>query len=322
LAAGLLAGFAADAVLADPRRAHPVGAFGRFAQALEKSMYRDTRGAGIAFALTGAGAAFGLGVAAQRLARGRPWNPLLVALATWTVLGGESLRREAGGVHAYLAGEDLLAAREQLTHLVGRDTSALDPAEITRAAVESVAENTSDAVVAPLFWGAVAGIPGLLGYRAVNTLDAMVGHRSPRYLRFGWACARLDDLANLIPARLTAALVALVSGRPREVLRVARRDARRHPSPNAGWCEAAFAAALGIRLGGTNTYGERVERRPVLGDGKSAGIGDLPRAVAIAGRVGAAAAGLAGLLAAGRAARVTGRAARVTGRAAGVTGRA
>jgi adenosylcobinamide-phosphate synthase len=276
LAAGLLAGFAADAVLADPRRAHPVAAFGGFAQALEKSMYRDTRGAGIAFALTCAGGAVGLGLAAERLSRGRAWNPLLVALATWT------------------------AAREQLTHLVGRDTSALDPAEITRAVVESVAENTSDALVAPLFWGAVAGIPGLVGYRAVNTLDAMVGYRSPRYLRFGWASARIDDLANIIPARLTVALVALVSGRPVAVVRVARRDGRRHPSPNAGWCEAAFAGALGIRLGGINTYGERVERRPVLGDGKSAGIADLPRATGIARRVGAAAAVLAGLFAAGR----------------------
>jgi adenosylcobinamide-phosphate synthase len=300
LAAGLLAGYAADAVLADPSRAHPVAAFGRFAQALEKSLYRDTRGAGIAFALTCTGGAVGLGLAAERLSRGRSWNPLLVALATWTVLGGESLRREADSVHAHLAGEDLLAAREQLTHLVGRDTSALDPAEITRATVESVAENTSDAVVAPLFWGAVAGIPGLVGYRAVNTLDAMVGYRSPRYLRFGWACARIDDLANIVPARLTAALVALVSGRPGAVVRVARRDGRRHPSPNAGWCEAAFAGALGVRLGGTNTYGERVERRPELGDGKSAGIADLPRATAIAGRVGVAAAVLAGLLAAGR----------------------
>ncbi|MDP9094891.1 MAG: adenosylcobinamide-phosphate synthase CbiB, partial [Actinomycetota bacterium] len=261
MAAGLLAGVAADAVLADPRRAHPVAAFGRLAQALEKCTYRDSRGAGIAFAVTCAGAAAGLGVAAERLSRDRACNPLLVALATWTVLGGESLRREAQSVYGHLAREDLPAARAQLTHLVGRDTSALDLAEIARAAVESVAENTSDAVVAPLFWGAVAGIPGLLGYRAVNTLDAMVGYRSPRYVRFGWAAARIDDLANIVPARATAALVALVSGRPRTVLRIASRDAPRHPSPNAGWCEAAFAAALDIGLGGTNVYGERVERR-------------------------------------------------------------
>src|SRR5258705_9627102 len=146
---------------------------------------------------------------------------------------------------------DLAAARAQLPNLCGRDPSTLDETELARATVESVAENTSDAVVAPLAWGALFGLPGLVGYRAVNTLDAMVGHRSPRYRDFGTVSARLDDLANLGPSRATAALTValapLAAGRRREALRIWLRDGRRHPSPNAGQCEAAVAGALDIR---------------------------------------------------------------------------
>ena len=185
----------------------------------------------------------------------------------------------------------------RVSSLVGRDPSALDEAGIARAVVESVAENTGDAVVAPLLWGAVAGLPGLAAYRAVNTLDAMVGHRSPRYRRFGWAAARTDDLANLVPARITAVLVALVSGRPRAVVRAVRTGARRHPSPNAGWCEAAFAGALDLRLGGVNVYASGVERRPELGTGRPAQAADIAAAVRLQQRTTAAAAGLAALVA-------------------------
>ena len=174
------------------------------------------------------------------------------------MLGGRSLARAATAVAGPLAAGDLAGARAQVRHLVGRDVAELSESEVARAAVESVAENSSDAVVAPLLWGAALGIPGLLGYRAVNTLDAMIGHRSPRYERFGWAAARLDDLANWVPARvagLAAAVAALqVGGSPTTVLRVVRRDAGQHPSPNAGVVEAAFAGALGIRLGGRNVY--------------------------------------------------------------------
>ena len=144
---------------------------------------------------------------------------------------------------------------------------------MARAGVESLAENTSDAVVAPLFWGAVAGLPGLLGYRAVNTLDAMVGYRSARYARFGRVAARVDDVANLVPARLTAALTVLlaplVGGRPADALRAWRRDASGHPSPNAGPVEATAAGALGLRLGGRTEYAYGVEDRPSLGDGRA-----------------------------------------------------
>lgn len=291
LAVGLLAGVALDELIGDPRRGHPVAAFGAGAAALEQALWRDSRVCGAAYAATCVGAATALGVIAERA---RPY-PVVVAAATWAVLGGATLGREAAALHALLDADDLTGARRRLTHLVGRDPSRLDESEISRAGVESVAENTSDAVVAPLFWGAVAGVPGLLAYRAVNTLDAMAGHKSPRYLRFGWASARLDDLANLVPARLTALLVALVSGRPREVLRVVRRDARRHPSPNSGWCEAAYAGALELRLGGVNVYGVRVEERPMLGDGKPCAPADLGRAARLARRVTLLAVGLAAL---------------------------
>jgi adenosylcobinamide-phosphate synthase len=192
---------------------------------------------------------------------------------------------------------DVQAARDRLGHLCGRDPAALDEAELARATVESVAENTSDAVVAPLFWGAVAGLPGLLGYRAANTLDAMVGHRSQRYERFGTAAARLDDALNLLPARLsgllTIAAAPAVHGRRAEAWRVWRRDRNDHPSPNAGQCEAAMAGALGVRLGGRNVYLGRSEVRPFLGDGPRPEARHVRRAAKLSGLVGSAALGLA-----------------------------
>jgi adenosylcobinamide-phosphate synthase len=197
----------------------------------------------------------------------------------------------------FLEAGDVEAARERLPHLCGRDPGALGPKELTRATVESIAENTSDAAVAPLLWGAVLGVPGLLGYRAVNTLDAMVGHRSPRYANFGWAAARTDDVANWVPARvtglLTVACAPLVGGSPREAYRILRRDGGRHPSPNAGRCEAAFAGALGVRLGGVNVYGARVEHRPELGDGRAPEPADIRRAVRLSRAVTLASAALA-----------------------------
>jgi adenosylcobinamide-phosphate synthase len=209
------------------------------------------------------------------------------------VLGGRSLRREASVIADQLAAGDLDSARTQVRNLVGRDTRELGPDQIARATVESVAENTADAVVAPLLWGAAAGVPGLLGYRAVNTLDAMVGHRSPRYAEFGWAAARLDDAANVVPARVAGLLAALaaplVGGSPAAAWRVMRDDAGQHPSPNAGVVEAAFAGALGVRLGGRNVYEGRVEERGVLGTGRAVEVGDIARA----NRLGGAVSGLA-----------------------------
>lgn len=195
-AAGLLAGYLADRVLGDPRRLHPVAGFGCTAAALEKLSYRPTRVAGAAHVCVLVGAVAFAG-------RLLPRHTVVVAAATWTVLGGRSLEREALAVHDLLARGDLDGARVRVRNLVGRDTSGLDAGQVARAAVESVAENGSDAVVAPLFWGAVAGTPGLLTHRAINTLDAMIGHHTPRYEQFGWAAAKLDDLVNWPAARVS-----------------------------------------------------------------------------------------------------------------------
>jgi adenosylcobinamide-phosphate synthase len=287
-AAGLLLGFAADRLLGDPQRLHPVAGFGTLAAALEHRLYADSRARGAAHVAVLLGGAAALGIGAERAASGPVTRALITAAATWTVLGGRSLGREAEAVHSFLAAGDLPAARQRLTHLVGRDTSDLDASEISRAVIESVAENTSDAVVAPLVWGAVAGVPGLLGYRAVNTLDAMVGHHNLRYERFGWAAARLDDLVNLPGSRLAGIATLVASPRTAaDAARAWRRDAAAHPSPNAGVVEAAFAGALGIRLGGANRYyGVRVEHRAVMGDGRVPGGTDIVRAVRLARRVG------------------------------------
>jgi adenosylcobinamide-phosphate synthase len=209
---------------------------------------------------------------------------------------------------AALRADDLPAARNRLGHLCGRDPSALDAAELSRATIESVAENTSDAEVAPLLWGALAGPAGVVGYRAVNTLDAMVGHRSARYARFGTAAARLDDGANLLPARLTGLLTVaaapVAGGRCAQAWRVWRRDRYAHPSPNAGQCEAATAGALGVRLGGRNVYFGRSEIRPPLGDGERPGAEDIGRAAKLSATVGLGALGIAVGLAALRAALI------------------
>ncbi|MCW2542771.1 MAG: cobalamin biosynthesis protein CobD, partial [Frankiales bacterium] len=256
-------------------------------------------GAGYALALTGGAAALGVVLSQPMLrsTRRTTSTAAVTAVATWAVVGGTTLRREARAMHALLDSGELEGARERLPHLCGRDPSDLTVPELARATVESVAENTSDAVVGPLFWGAVAGVPGLLAYRAVNTLDAMVGHRSERYGRFGWAAARLDDLANLGPSRLTAGLAVLlapaVGGRRQQAWRAWRRDGGKHPSPNAGPVEAAFAGALGRTLGGDLSYGGKQESRPLLGDGPAPTVDDIPRAARLSALVALAAGGLA-----------------------------
>ena len=288
VAAGLAAGLVADAVLGDPRRGHPVAGFGTVAAALERRAHRDSRVAGTAYAAALTGATALVGVAAGRT-RTPGRTAAVTALATWAVVGGTSLRREAAAMSRLLEAGDLDGARVQVRALCGRDPAALDAAGLARATVESVAENTSDAVVGPLVWGALLGLPGLLGYRAVNTLDAMVGHRSPRYERFGWAAARADDVANLLPSRLSAALATaaapLVGGQPRAALRAWRRDGRKHPSPNAGPVEAAFAGALGRTLGGRLSYAGRVEDRPLLGNGPAPDVADIARAARLSAAV-------------------------------------
>jgi adenosylcobinamide-phosphate synthase len=332
LAVGLAIGVALDALLGDPRRGHPVAAFGRAAAALEARDYADSRLRGTAHA-----AACVLAVAApaallHRRTRGRPPSQAAAtALTVWAVTGARSLHFYAERAMVALARHDLAEARQMLPSLCGRDPAGLDATELARAVIESVAENTCDAVVAPLLWGAVAGLPGLAAYRAVNTLDAMVGYRSARYLRFGWASARLDDAANWVPARVTAALTVAcapvasattkthtqtqmaplpgtsaqsppaeghrVPGPAAAAVRAVLRDGARHPSPNAGRCEAAFAGALGLRLGGTNVYDGVAEVRPDLGDGRAPDADDIRRAIRLSQAVTAAATGLAVLIA-------------------------
>jgi adenosylcobinamide-phosphate synthase len=292
-ATGLALGVVADAVLGDPTRGHPVAGFGQVVMRLERAFHADSVAAGaglVAVALAGPVLGGGL---VERVVRGRPVvGVLATAAATWTVLGGTSLAREGEVMGRLLDSGDLAGARARLPHLCARDPSGLDAGGLARATVESLAENTSDAVVAPLLWGAVAGVPGLLGYRAVNTLDAMIGYRSPRYLRFGRVAARLDDVANYVPARVTGLLTVLlapsVGGSPAAAWRVLRRDGGRHPSPNAGRPEAAAAGALGVRLGGTNVYAGHVEHRPALGEGgRAPQAEDVRRAVRLGRVVGA-----------------------------------
>ncbi len=357
LPAGLVLGYVLDELCGDPQRGHPVALFGRAAGELERAMWRDDRGRGVAYVALAVGIPTLAAAGLDRLIRGggagrtgsfgaTVTQAAYVAALTWTALGGRSLRAEAetmahlltlpdagppdgsratrpdspvldtalcatdargtdplgplgtgsGGGPSRPADRtlDLEPARRRLGHLCSRDATDLSADEIARAAVESVAENTADAVVAPLLWGALAGPAGIVAYRCANTLDAMVGYRSPRYARFGWAAARLDDALNLVPARLTAALtVALaptIGGSPAAAWRAWRDDAPAHPSPNAGPVEATAAGALGVRLGGANTYGGQVEDRGTLGTGRAVQVADLPR-VARLGRL----LGLAGL---------------------------
>lgn len=283
VAVGLVLGFVADRAFGDPRRGHPVAGFGQLAGRLEAHVHAPDRVRGALAVGTLVTTTVGLGLLERRLPP--PTRVAVAAAVAWCVLGGRSLEREGEAITALLASDDLAGARLRIRNLVGRDPSQLDGDEIARACVESIAENSADAVVAPLFWGAVGGVPGLVGYRAVNTLDAMWGHRNERYREFGCAAARLDDVANWLPARLTVALnAALVSRaidgprRAAEVVRVVRRDAPAHPSPNAGPVEASWAAALGVRLGGTNHYDGVDEDRGHLGDGPPVVVEDIPRA--------------------------------------------
>ncbi|WP_327346653.1 cobalamin biosynthesis protein [Streptomyces europaeiscabiei] len=308
---GAAAGLLGDLLLGDPRRGHPVAAFGRAAGAVERVLWRDHRGWGALHTAVCAGGAVALGaVAAAAVRPSRVASVGLTAAATWAVVGGTSLGREARTIGRFLDAGDVEGARARLPHLCGRDPQALDPDGIARAVVESVAENTSDAVVGALVWGAVGGVPGLVGFRAVNTLDAMVGHRSQRYRRYGWASARLDDVAGWPGARLTAVLAAAAGGDARGAVRAWRADAGKHPSPNAGPVEASFAGALGVRLGGTLAYGGRVEHRPVLnGEGRAVVVDDIERAVRLSRRVGWLALGVSAGAAVLRG-RVAGRSAR------------
>ncbi len=280
----IVAAVALDLLLGDPRRLpHPVRGMGRLATALEGPARRvmpGARSAGILTVLAVVGLSGGV---TYGLLRAAAWlHPLAGdAAAVWliyTTIAIRDMRRHSMAVHAALAAGDLPEARRRVGLIVGRDTDRLDEAGVARAGVESVAESIVDGVTAPLFFAFLAGPVGAVAYRAVNTLDSTFGYKHGRYRDFGWASARLDDLANYVPARLTAPLVclaALLLGHGAgDAARVLLRDGRKHSSPNSGLSEAAMAGALGVRLGGTNHYfGEPVEK-PTLGEEKNAMAGE------------------------------------------------
>jgi adenosylcobinamide-phosphate synthase len=273
-----------DALFGEPPEAlHPTVGMGRAISTYEKEALksknpRARRLAGVVLALSTPTLAYllarrSLGVAPRSLR----W--IFSAALISTSLSMRGLDEAAGAVERELREGNLKRARTRAGEMVGRDTADLSASDVARAAVESVAENTSDGVVAPMLYGLFFGAPGALAYRAVNTLDSMVGYRTYPYAELGWASARLEDLANLAPARITALVAAAVSRQPVYTLETARRYAPLTSSPNAGWAEAAFAGALGLRLGGSNTYGGVVREGPILGDGRRPGPEDIRRSV-------------------------------------------
>ena len=256
---------AVDRMVGEPPNAlHPVVGFGTIMGHVERRLWADNTARGVLHSVIGVAIGSAAGTLTQRgVRRGA------VTVAATFAIGGRALDRAARDVGDALMNGDLAGARQALPSLVGRDPSALDASELARAVIESVAENTVDAVTAPALWATVLGAPGASAYRSINTMDAMVGHRSERYRHYGTAAALLDDVVNFVPARLTALLVVAVRPRSaRAVIHAVRTQAPAHPSPNSGVVEAAFAAALGLRLGGESRYGTRVEIRPELGTGR------------------------------------------------------
>lgn len=251
---------------------HPVVWIGSLISFLEARLNRPTYTHPARYAL-GAGASLlvilltvSIAFVIVRLIPQTFWGMALEALLASSLLASRSLYTHVAAIFPPLASGDLEGAREKVSMIVGRDPAKLDEAGIARAAIESLAENASDGVIAPLFWGALFGLPGIAAYKAINTLDSMIGHRSERYAAFGGFAARLDDVANLIPARITGCLFALVSGKA-QAFSILFRDARLHRSPNAGWPEAAMAGAVGVRLSGPRTYERHISDEPWLNEG-------------------------------------------------------
>lgn len=277
---------------------HPVSWLGRLIAAGDRAWNRESnrfghrRMAGTALALGVIALAWSTGWIVNRLLP-QGWAGLLIGgILAWPLVAARSLHDHVATVARPLALGDLAGARRAVSMIVGRNPDALDEAGIARAAAESLAENTSDGVIAPLLWGVILGLPGIAAYKAINTLDSMIAYRTPRHRAFGWAAARIDDLANLIPARLSGLLYVMASGRSM-AWRVMIADARHHRSPNAGWPEAGFAGALGIRLSGPRLYAEGPSQDAWLNEaGHDPSPQDLRRGLALFRRVVA----LAGLI--------------------------
>ncbi|EJN11742.1 cobalamin biosynthesis protein CobD [Bradyrhizobium sp. YR681] len=308
-AGAMVVAMAVDALLGWPswlfaRIGHPVTWLGRLIGAIDRGWNRSADPPALRRAVGVAGA---LAVIALSVALGwifQSWLPsgwiqiVLVGVLAWPLVALRSLNDHVADVVKPLMAGDIAGARDAVSRIVGRDPATLDEAGIARAAIESLAENASDGIVAPVFWGALFGLPGILGYKAINTLDSMIGHRSERHEAFGWAAARIDDVANFIPARLTGFLFILLAPRRSEALSCMTRDARRHRSPNAGWPEAAMAGALGVRLSGPRVYHGNVTSEPWLNEGaRDPRAADISEALAVYRRAMLLLAGLLAILA-------------------------
>lgn len=273
---GVALGLAIDLAFGEPKvEPHPVAAFGKVMQNVENRIWADNRKSGVAHVVVG-------GLIAAGVARVSPhtW------VATYITSAPRGLIDAARRVEQALLIGDLDEARRLLSWLVGRDPTHLDESEIARAVIESLAESTVDAIIAPAFWGLIGGASGALVHRAVNTLDSMVGHHSERYENFGWASARLDDVMAYVPARIGALLVCVhFPDRAAEIWRITRRDAPGHPSPNAGVIESAFAAALQLQLGGSNTYEGEIEDRAKMGEGRRPQSTDINEAIVLVRKI-------------------------------------
>ena len=278
-----LAALAVEAAVGYPDRLHrrvphPVVGLGALISEGERRLNRSDRSprarrlSGIATVAATAGVAALAGLAASRLPGPAP------VLAATLGLAQRSLYDHVAAVAKALEADDLPAARTAVGMIVGRDTATLDASGVAAAAIESLAESFNDGIVAPAFWLALAGLPGLYAYKAVNTADSLIGHKEPRWKDFGWAAARTDDVMNLAPARLAGTLIAMAGGGGWKTM---LRDAYRHASPNAGWPEAAMAGALGVRLGGPVAYDGVMTPRPVFGHGPAPDVADLGRALGI-----------------------------------------
>lgn len=287
-ASAILVGLLIDAAFGWPQRlfarlSHPVVWIGTVIDGLERRLNRvelsvdHRRLGGIATLVLVAGGAALAASGIVLLLPGGWIGSVIAGVICWPLIAARSLHDHVAAVARPLAVGDLVLARNEVGKIVGRDPESLDEAGVSRAALESLAENTSDGVIAPLFWGALFGLPGIAAYKAVNTLDSMIGHRSERYRAFGWASARFDDVVNLVPARLTGLMFALVAFRPIEGVRAMWRDAPKHRSPNAGWPEAAMADGLGVRLSGPRTYAGALTQEPYVNE-----VGHDPRAADIA----------------------------------------
>jgi adenosylcobinamide-phosphate synthase len=272
---------------------HPVTWIGRLIAALDRLLNRDTadanrrRCAGLIAVLLLLGIVGAIAFIVERELLRLPFGLIAVAVVASTLIAQRSLHRHVADVATALEQSGVIAGRTAVAKIVGRDTGALDAAGVARAAIESLAENFSDAVVAPVFWMAIAGLPGAALYKAINTADSMIGHRTPRHEAFGWAAARLDDLVNLPASRLSALLLIAAAALNKTASaaaawRAVLRDASRHRSPNAGYPEAAMAGALGLSLAGPRVYGAVKVDDAAMGDGRrDATAADIRRALTL-----------------------------------------